>query len=183
MARWGAANSVSTEVPKPERVPGLTNIVHVARSCALDNDGKIWCWGTGPLLRSTVRGYTTVGASAPVQIAVPAATRMDVEYALNSSRAAPAAVGCAVAVSGNVYCWGSNASGQAGDDTYDYALTPVKVKGLPGPASVVRTSTYTTCALLTTGKVYCWGDNPNGELGNGTIQDPTLVPVQVLLPE
>ena len=344
VACWGAANSLSTEVPKPERVPGLTNIVHIARTCALDNDGKVWCWGTGPFLRSTLRAYTTVSASAPVQLAVPAATRLDVEYtALNSSRNAPAAVGCAltadgvvcwgtngegqirprvlnesvtkpngvtlvpmpeggapiedifvglaafalrtdgtllswganpplgrvsslfpdshpepvdlagvtyvdvagahacvvaqgsvycwgailpaaaqgaplthalpervdlpelavsvgttagdygsrgaasaracaVAISGNVYCWGSNASGQAGDGTYDYAATPVKVKGLPGPASVVRTGVYTTCALLTTGKVYCWGDNPNGELGNGTIQDPSLVPVQVLLP-
>jgi len=35
-----------------------------------------------------------------------------------------------------------------------------------------------TCALLTTGRVYCWGANAKGQLGDGTLDD-RLLPVEV----
>ncbi|MGH1493117.1 MAG: chromosome condensation regulator RCC1, partial [Acidimicrobiales bacterium] len=38
-----------------------------------------------------------------------------------------------------------------------------------------------TCALLTTGRVNCWGDNLDGELGDGTNADSsTPVVVQAV---
>jgi alpha-tubulin suppressor-like RCC1 family protein len=43
----------------------------------------------------------------------------------------------------------------------------------------VATDWYTTCARSTTGNVYCWGDNVNGSVGDGT-NVPRLAPVQVL---
>jgi Regulator of chromosome condensation (RCC1) repeat len=88
---------------------------------------------------------------------------------------------CAVGVSGAVYCRGTNANGQAGDGTKDYAFTAVKV-GLPGPAVQVKTMPISTCALLTSGKVFCWGNNLYGQLGNGTIKGQSLVPQEVVLP-
>ncbi|AKU95076.1 hypothetical protein AKJ09_01740 [Labilithrix luteola] len=39
-----------------------------------------------------------------------------------------------------------------------------------------------TCALLTNGKVYCWGANYYGQIGNGKARMPTLVPEEVVLP-
>ncbi len=89
---------------------------------------------------------------------------------------------CAVAASGAVYCSGNNASGQVGDGTTDYAPEAVKVRGLPAPAAQVKATPNTTCALLTTGKVYCWGTNYYGQLGNGKLRVPSLVPQEVVLP-
>ncbi len=89
---------------------------------------------------------------------------------------------CATAVSGAVYCSGWNESGQAGDGTRTYAATPVKVEGLPAHAAQVRTTSDTTCALLTNGKVYCWGSNYHGQLGNGQVRGLSVLPTEVLLP-
>ncbi|MBN9165073.1 MAG: RCC1 repeat-containing protein, partial [Myxococcales bacterium] len=75
-----------------------------------------------------------------------------------------------------------NQGGQAGDGTKEYATAPVKVKGLPGPAAAVRTTTEATGALRTSGKVYCWGTNFYGQLGSGNIREPSLTPQEVVLP-
>ncbi|MDF2697121.1 MAG: hypothetical protein K0S65_5504 [Labilithrix sp.] len=89
---------------------------------------------------------------------------------------------CATTTLGNVYCWGYNASGQAGDGTKDHAYKAVKVVGLPAPAAQVKTTPDATCALLTTGKVYCWGSNFYGQIGNGKIKIASLVPQELVLP-
>ena len=46
----------------------------------------------------------------------------------------------------------------------------------------VKTMPDSTCALLTNGKVYCWGANFYGQLGNGQIRSRSLVPHEVTLP-
>ncbi len=89
---------------------------------------------------------------------------------------------CAVAASGAVYCWGFNENGQAGDGTKDFAYDAVRVVGLPERAVSVRTTRSTTCALLTNGKIYCWGGNYDGQLGNRKNRGLALVPEEVVLP-
>lgn len=89
---------------------------------------------------------------------------------------------CAVGVSGAVYCWGVNGSGQAGDGTLSYAHAPVEVVGLPEPAARVATTPKATCALLTSGAIRCWGDGFHGQLGRGRLGPPSVVPEEVLLP-
>jgi len=46
----------------------------------------------------------------------------------------------------------------------------------------VKTTVNTTCALLTNGRVYCWGSNFNGQLGNGLNRGKSLAPTAVVLP-
>ncbi len=89
---------------------------------------------------------------------------------------------CASTVSGALYCWGINESGQAGVGTQNYVFDAVKVEGLPERVAQVKTTPKTTCALLTNGKVYCWGSNYNGQLGNGENRGVSVVPVEVVLP-
>jgi alpha-tubulin suppressor-like RCC1 family protein len=86
---------------------------------------------------------------------------------------------CAVTVSGEVECWGENEIGELGDGTTRPSNTPVKVKGLPGPSATVTIGLGTVCAVTTSGAAYCWGLGYDGELGNGTTQTSSLVPVPV----
>ncbi|MDF2695652.1 MAG: hypothetical protein K0S65_4035 [Labilithrix sp.] len=183
---WGASpplGRVSSLFPDPHPRPialrGVSSIdVSNDNACAVA-EGIAYCWGSPPLSLGT--------AVDPLERALPApvATPEPVVQIATTSSVGNSSVpqrGCACGVSGDVYCWGNNASGQAGDGTKDWALTAVKVDGLPAPASQVKATSRSTCALLTNGKVYCWGDNTNGQLGNGQIREPSLVPQEVLLP-
>lgn len=75
---------------------------------------------------------------------------------------------CAITSSGKAYCWGSNGFGQLGngDATHTSSTVSVAVAGNIRFESIAA-SLQTTCAITSAGKAYCWGFNPNGELGNG----------------
>ena len=87
---------------------------------------------------------------------------------------------CAViAQNGKTKCWGYNGaySGILGhDENYDERGERINEMGnhLPytelGTAltvSKITSGTYHTCALFTNGRIKCWGDNDDGELGLG----------------
>lgn len=75
---------------------------------------------------------------------------------------------CAVAASGNVWCWGDDAAGQVrGGERGPPSLSPVPVLGLP-PIRLVAAGDAHTCAVPESGRMRCWGDNAQGQLGNGS---------------
>jgi alpha-tubulin suppressor-like RCC1 family protein len=80
---------------------------------------------------------------------------------------------CAVLTTGHVYCWGYNLEGELGDGTTTTAFyAPVAVTGITTAMSITSdTSGY--CALLTSKRIECWGDNTYGELGDGTSTGPS----------
>ena len=75
---------------------------------------------------------------------------------------------CAITSSGKAYCWGSNQLGQLGngDATHTRSTVAVAVAGSFRFKSIAA-SMNTTCAITSSGKAYCWGENNQGELGNG----------------
>ncbi len=86
------------------------------------------------------------------------------------------------AASTELYSWGSNSSGQLGNGTTTNSGTPVKVSL---PAGVTATAAAAggdfSLAVGSDGKLYAWGDNSDGELGNGTTNSSTT-PVVVSMP-
>jgi alpha-tubulin suppressor-like RCC1 family protein len=77
---------------------------------------------------------------------------------------------CAVDVSGDAYCWGSNFQGQLGTGSLYPTLepTPVAVTGGHKFQSVSAGASH-TCGVTTDGDAYCWGFNLYGQLGTGSV--------------
>jgi alpha-tubulin suppressor-like RCC1 family protein len=92
--------------------------------------------------------------------------------------AAGAAHTCSVSSEGGLSCWGFNSSGQLGDGTTTNQQTPVPVSGLSIDVLAVSAGRGHGCAATAKDEFLCWGDNANGQLGDGTTIS-RLTPVQV----
>jgi len=99
-------------------------------------------------------------------------------YALAASVSAGYFHTCGLTTSGGVKCWGWNYFGQLGNGTWTNSNVPVDVSGLSSGVSAISAGEYHTCGLLTSGGVKCWGNNYNGQLGNGN-NTRSNVPVDV----
>ena len=140
-----------------------------ASTCAISRQ-RLYCWGDGRVLG---RGNAPDSATArPVLGALRLASVQRVDLGDDH--------GCAVA-SGVVRCWGVNASGQLGVGDTTNRYLPAQVRSTDGflnsQVSQVSAGTGHTCALRA-GAVWCWGDNSEGQLGDGST-DNSPVPVRV----
>jgi alpha-tubulin suppressor-like RCC1 family protein len=85
--------------------------------------------------------------------------------------------------SGALLAWGQNTDGQLGTGTITNSSdTPVTVK-LPKGTRIVeaRAGCFFTVALTSKGEVLAWGDNFDGQLGDGSLLN-SKVPVRVHIP-
>jgi alpha-tubulin suppressor-like RCC1 family protein len=78
-----------------------------------------------------------------------------------------------VSSAGSVYMWGLNTSGQLGDYTFIDKKVPVDISSwfnLPSNEKInfLSLGDQHTSALSSAGRVFIWGANSNGQLGNGT---------------
>lgn len=165
--------------PVPMDLEGVRSLdIALANTCAAAR-GIGYCWGSK--LPSALDNWSR---AYPRGLVIPEPV-VDVATTPTLSSLGGVSVPyrwCAVAASGTVYCWGANQNGQAGTGTKEHVNDAARVVGLPAPAVSVKTTPSTTCALLTTGKVYCWGGNYDGQLGNGKVRGLALVPEEVILP-
>ncbi|HYU00899.1 MAG TPA: hypothetical protein VEK85_11000, partial [Gemmatimonadales bacterium] len=86
---------------------------------------------------------------------------------------------------GRAYCWGDDSGGRLGTtpapescDGSPCSTVPLAVSGGLRFASVAAGDTH-SCGLAIAGTAYCWGQNSNGQLGDGTTTDRPA-PVRVL---
>ena len=98
------------------------------------------------------------------------------------------ALGCFAECGGALSTAGDG--GDAGDVADVADEDAPKDAGLDGPSDAhsglkltsISSSQWHVCAVTSAGSVVCWGNNQNGQLGNGTTKD-SLVPVQALSSE
>ena len=148
-------------------------------TCAVSSAGNVYCWGYN--VDGQLGNNSTTTSKTPIEV-------LGVGGSGNLSGIVRVTAGqdhtCAVSSAGNVYCWGNNADGQLGNNSTTTSETPIEVLGVGGSGDLSGMSSITagvsqSCALSTSGNVYCWGDNADGQLGNNTTTTE-LEPIEVL---
>lgn len=133
--------------------------------CALVHNGglstEVRCWGTDKT-GQLGDGVTGKNARSPVTVS----NLSHVQYISNGG-----ADNCALVQNGGARCWGYNAWGELGDGSTTSTNVPVTVQGLPSSLAQIAAALDHTCALLKNGTVRCWGQNNNGQLGDGSTSD------------
>ncbi len=186
---WGAngvgqlGNGTTENASIPQAVTGLSNVIAIAasatvvlmspsagleggrHSCALLNDGTVWCWGEN--------SWHQLGPKAPSsQICDEPCSPIPVAVELNNvvAIATGGAHSCARLKDGTVWCWGSNDMGQLGNGTFSFSSPPVKVNELENVTAIAAGGAH-SCAILADGTVWCWGGNSTGQLGPSATSD------------
>ena len=137
-------------------------------TCALSTSGVAYCWG------SNTFGQLGIGSQAPSV----RPTKVGIEGVAFQSISAGDSHACAVTTAGAAYCWGSNAGGKLGTGAPGGGHTvPVAVGGHLAFRSI-SAGYFHTCALTRDGRVYCWGRNELGEVGNAP-RGASATPVRV----
>jgi len=142
-----------------------------AHTCALDDDGRVWCWGAG--------ADGQIGDGARSDRAAPALLALgDGVKAL--AVAAGGAHSCALVTGGKVMCWGRGAEGQVATADRTDVLVPTPVAGIDGALAIVTGGAH-TCVITADRRALCWGANERGQLGDGGAADGTdsATPVEV----
>ena len=191
---WGGRGARLAALP----VKGINDAVALStgadQSCAVRANGSVACWGaigSGQESSGSMSTLTAKFSSAPVTVA-----KVGKAVAVSTG----AAHACALDKAGAVTCWGFNGQGQLGNGKKGAMLSSAarakakinspspppdvlpregasKVK-LPARATEVAAGYDSSCALLETGAVACWGSNAHGQLGSAgpSSLSPALVP-------
>ncbi|MBF0450629.1 MAG: DUF5011 domain-containing protein [Candidatus Magnetomorum sp.] len=166
-------------------VPSLANHIVAGghHSMAVDENGRLWAWGSNGSGRL---GNTDAGSKVSIPIPVNT-TSGEGQLTDIISVAAGFSHSIALLKNGKVLAWGSNNTGQLGNES-------ILVESyLPVYVTLQESETYLTdiiavaagkqhsVALRSDGTVWAWGENTLGQLGNNTLLNKKI-PVQVTGP-
>ena len=168
----GLGVTIPTAVSTTTGIADITQIAvgwnHVV---ALDSNGTVWTWGENT--HGQIGDGTTTHRNAPYHLP-----------GLSDVVAVSAGDGHTEVVrsDGTVWTWGDNRYAQLGDGTTSpNRRTPQQVPGLDHVVTV-RARNWNSAAITADGTVWVWGDNGQGQCGNGRFGDNQPVPVEAIFP-
>lgn len=164
--------------------PSLKSLsVGMDHACGLTADHQAYCWGSNRWAQLAIAPTANYNGT-PQFVQVGGNLRFQ---AISAGRAHT----CAIALSGDAYCWGANPSGQLGATSSESCpvrfivvtcrSTPTRIGGEYKFQSISASSADPeitgvqpqahTCGVTVNQEIVCWGYNGFGQLGNGTTQD------------
>jgi alpha-tubulin suppressor-like RCC1 family protein len=158
----------------PLKIPGFSSVKAIAsrgyHTLALKRDGTLWAWGLNDSGR--LGDGTNIDRHSPVEIG---------GLGGHSGVLAISAGGDVSAVlmaDHTLMAWGANANGAVGNGVMDAngQWTPTQVSQSTGLTAVksIATGWDHMVALSVDGTVWTWGDNHDGQLGDGTATSSSL---------
>ncbi|TVP86104.1 MAG: hypothetical protein EA375_02250 [Acholeplasmataceae bacterium] len=157
-------------------------IIHVAlggfHSTVLTSAGRVFTWGRNS--SGQLGDGTTTDRHAPTDITHQFGLVVDesiIQISLGTRHSA------ASTSAGRVFTWGNNVYFELGDGTWTHRNTPTDITagfGLSGGETIIQVSLgfRHSAALTSEGRVFTWGDNGAGSLGDGTNTD-RIVPTEI----
>lgn len=162
--------------PTEVEMPSGTTFTHVSAgflySLALDQDGKAWAWGRNVL--GVLGDGTTTDRVVPTAVALPGDVTL-------TTIAAGSAGSFGLDANGDGWAWGDNIGGALGDSTEIDRPAPTRMAMPAGTSfTAIAAGRVHALALDSDGRLWGWGINVFGEVGDGTsVERHRPVAVQV----
>lgn len=176
----GNGNNAQSITPVAVTMPSGVTFSEISvgsyHSLAIGTNGKGYAWGlntNGQLGNTSVTDRNTPGP-----ITMPSGVTSFTHISGGGDHS------LAIGNNGRAYAWGSNTNGRLGDGTTTARRSPVAVTLPNGVTSFTRISAGASAsvAIGSNGRVYAWGNNPNGTFGNGTTGTTSSTPVAATMP-
>jgi len=167
---WGSASNGTlgdntiTNRSSPVAIYGNKKFYKIAagydggHGLAIDQNGKAWAWGYN--LVGQLGDRSVVSKRTPVAVC---GNRTFCRIAASMNFAS-----IAIDNKGKAWAWGSNSSGQLGDNSSTNRCTPVAVCGTQTFCKISMGNAHTV-AIDKNGKGWAWGFGGNGRLGDNSI--------------
>jgi alpha-tubulin suppressor-like RCC1 family protein len=187
LGQLGTNSTIATNVARPGQITPVSVAGAIKTFCritgggqpgigfslAIDKNGRAWAWGNNG--NGQLGDNTTVGKFTPVSVAGAVKTFCDIKNGVNQS------FGIALDKNGRIWGWGINGNGQLGDNTNVSKRTPVSVLGAAKTFCKIAAGGFHTAAIDKNGRMWCWGNNSNGQLGvNSTVIVSVATPLSVV---
>jgi alpha-tubulin suppressor-like RCC1 family protein len=137
-----------------------------SHTMAIDKNGRAWGWGFN--FFGQLGDNSTTSRRTPVSVAGAVKTFCQISAGFSHT--------AAIDKNGRAWGWGSNGTGQLGDNSITQRLTPVSVAGAVKTFCQIGAGDRFTIAIDKNGRAWGWGLNTSGQLGtNFFTRTPILI--------